>query len=605
LSNRYPDTIEIRFKHSSPSNPNETLLQLGNSTSTNLIVELEHIGDYTTQGNINLYIRSGSTYTSTSLSGSHLFDSEFNQLFIERTEFDDDSQIDQNYNIHLLKQKNGVITYNNSIGIYINGSVGSEFSAYNDSWNVDNTLYVAYANNPINTNYFSGYIQETRLWHKRLNDDIKEQHVLNGESYAGNNPTSSYYDLISRIPLNDVDVNIDNGSYINSIHPNKDVNTTTDGYINRATPNGLSSLDYNSSQETYYQYTPDYGPNIYDSNKIEFVSTELLSDLNPDKSVENSNETRYEIPSNKIRIALSPTDIINDDIFAHTGYFSIDDYIGNPEDINRDYYNELETFTNEYWKKYSQVNSAEAYYNILKLFDYSVFQQIKQVLPARGDNLLGILHEPSVLERSKQRLYKSISNEIKTTDIDLKLSVDIIESDIPNDIKTDLIGITNIIEIENVNYTANIINSIPNRITTGLTYKFDLDFDRVSPITSVYNRTNLVWDGSDWVYISNSEQITDCVIEDISSYTIDGYYDNRQYIFDSDVDIYNGSYSSYTTESSEIKRIYTTPTNNRNYNGCKLLDIPNNNYSYPTPDNKPVIEEFDIADDVFNEDAES
>ncbi len=76
LSNRYPDTIEIRFKHSSPSNPNETLLQLGNSTSTNLIVELEHIGDYTTQGNINLYIRSGSTYTSTSLSGSHLFDSE-------------------------------------------------------------------------------------------------------------------------------------------------------------------------------------------------------------------------------------------------------------------------------------------------------------------------------------------------------------------------------------------------------------------------------------------------------------------------------------------------------------------------------------------------
>jgi len=602
MSYRYPDSIEIRFKNNNPENNVETLLQLGNSTSTNLILELHRTGNYPTQGNINLYIRSGSDYISSSLTGSHLFDGEFNQLFLERTEYNDNSDIDQSYSIHLVKQKNGVVTFNNFSTITINASGGGPDTSYNDSWTVDNTLYIGYANNSKNINYFSGEIQEVRYWHQKLSDEAKIQHCLNGESYSGNTPTSSFYDLLTKIPLNDVDVNLESNTYINSINPDRKSTTTYDGEINRARIYNLQNSDYISYQEEYNQTIPSYGPNIYDSNKVEFVSTSLDGFLNTEKRVERSIRERYELASNKARIALTPTDIINTDIFSHTGYFAIDDYIGNPEDINNDKYTDLENFTKEYWKKYSSINSFDAYFNILRLFDYSLFQQIKQVLPARGDYQLGVLYEPTVLERSKQRLYKNATNDLYTQPTSLKISPNELEfiyklpyEDSINIFQNEIDGIIK-------EYNSSIENNIPKKIGGSLTYKFYLDYGKITPNSSKYQRTISNYSDGSFNLVNNSDDISQGLFELIESYNIENeFYQTKKYFYNNDDDIYNGIYSLYQYESSDIRKPVNKGEINNRFDGCKLINIPNKNNLYPTPDGKPVIEEYYVEYDSFTE----
>ena len=95
----------------------------------------------------------------------------------------------------------------------------------------------------------------------------------------------------------------------------------------------------------------------------------------------------------------------NEDIYNHTGYFDIDDYIGNPD--NRPGYTEqneqLDYVRRQVFKKYSSKNLINNTIDILAKYDMSVFEQIRQTIPARVDYNSGILIEPHILERPKAK----------------------------------------------------------------------------------------------------------------------------------------------------------------------------------------------------------
>jgi hypothetical protein len=69
----------------------------------------------------------------------------------------------------------------------------------------------------------------------------------------------------------------------------------------------------------------------------------------------------------------------------------------------------LKWFAREYWQKYPNKNDFTAYIRLISVFDFSIFDQIRQTLPARVNEILGVLVEPNVLERSKVKVVRNFS----------------------------------------------------------------------------------------------------------------------------------------------------------------------------------------------------
>ena len=79
----------------------------------------------------------------------------------------------------------------------------------------------------------------------------------------------------------------------------------------------------------------------------------------------------------------------------------MDDYIGDPGDQNNSYYTDLRTIQFQYWKKYKNKNSMPLLLKLLSVYDYSFFDQLKQLLPARVILDNSIVIKQNVLERNK------------------------------------------------------------------------------------------------------------------------------------------------------------------------------------------------------------
>jgi hypothetical protein len=98
-----------------------------------------------------------------------------------------------------------------------------------------------------------------------------------------------------------------------------------------------------------------------------------------------------------------------------------DQYIGEPNDQYKEQYTGLVTARNLYWQKYAGPNNFWDYLRLLKYYDHSLFNQIKDLLPARANANVGILIEPTILERDKIVIGKKPTFETEHwfTDIDL------------------------------------------------------------------------------------------------------------------------------------------------------------------------------------------
>ena len=169
--------------------------------------------------------------------------------------------------------------------------------------------------------------------------------------------------------------------------------------------------NYSTVEETYYIQGVSLGGNVPRSQKIRIESNELVRRLSPKTSAERSRFDRAPIDTNRVGLFYSAADQINKDIFNHIGDVALDDYVGDPDHEVISEYPDLSHFSKEYWKKYSNKNDINAFMRIFSQFDFSLFNQIKQLLPARVDEATGLLVEPHALERAKVALTKRPSVE--------------------------------------------------------------------------------------------------------------------------------------------------------------------------------------------------
>jgi len=249
---------------------------------------------------------------------------------------------------------------------------------------------------------FVGNLQAYKEYFELISGSTFDSHVLNPSAYHGNTETSSFYTLHKYYPLG-IDVQRwDHGVYVqvSSSQPNRRASFDTTSSFRGFTAYS-ESLQYPSDNETFYVYTPSLGGNSLRSEKIRLEDSILSRDLSPVSRAEKSAFDKAGFDSNRLAIVFAPNDHVNNEIYNHTGYAELDSWIGDPEYQFTEDYAELARFRHEYFQKYARNNDVNALIRLLALYDYTFFEQIKQLVPGRADLISGILIEDPVLHRNK------------------------------------------------------------------------------------------------------------------------------------------------------------------------------------------------------------
>jgi hypothetical protein len=399
---QFPDTLTFRWKmnpskyYRYENNELQTILQKQTvSNRVDWFVTINRTGS-DEKGDLTLYLGDGTNYKSASIKDEYLYDDIPLNIMIRRNTTNDSHSTNQTYDFILKTSKYGKITVDRSASISINGSTEPN---YNRAWSSDGTLFVGYGSNIQTSSMLSGSIFELRYWTKQLLTSSFNNHVMAARSYNGNTPTSSFYDLQAQWKFWQP-FNAEYTSSIKSMHPDQTkvsfLTSSKNAYFNQ-----LNRDSFVPTVEVYNMEVATIANNTPFSEKIRIDSASLQGPLKLDESSTVTAFDTFSVDSNKLMIAFSPQHVINEDIYESIGYTILDDYLGEYSNIKKDEYPGLKKFAQEYWKKYTTRNDFTAYLRLVSLFDFSVFDQIRQTLPLRTNEILGVVIEPNVLERSK------------------------------------------------------------------------------------------------------------------------------------------------------------------------------------------------------------
>ena len=155
--------------------------------------------------------------------------------------------------------------------------------------------------------------------------------------------------------------------------------------------------------DTMYVTIPSVGALNLTNNKVRIESGSLKGPLLFDKSNEVSQYDFAPNDSNLLGTYFSTTDTVNFDIYASEGYFEIDDLVGDTDVRNNDGYDILDFRARNYFQKYTGRTGIQLIIDMLSRYDMSIFDSMKQIVPARADWHKGILIEPHVFERNNYK----------------------------------------------------------------------------------------------------------------------------------------------------------------------------------------------------------
>jgi len=278
---------------------------------------------------------------------------------------------------------------------------------------------------------YSGSVDEFRLWSTPLDKERFFEHVSFPEMINGNHTSASTDDLYFRLdfeyPKNLATYttlpNVDTNIYFESGLTRNDYEngTTSSLYSMNVQPLLSASVGGFTSISTYpHQFEaidrtvvleiPDAGSTRYSTNKVRFESQELVSDLSSKSRATKKSFDQAPTDSNRVGLFFSPTKELNIDIAKSLGGLNLDNYIGDPSDRYRSNYKRLDELRHYYFQRYDN-RDIYAYINLIKLYEKSMFEDIKKMLPARVKATTGLLIEPHILERSKIAQKKPTSNE--------------------------------------------------------------------------------------------------------------------------------------------------------------------------------------------------
>ena len=291
-------------------------------------------------------------------------------------------------------------------------------------------LNTATGNINVGSSSFTGYIDEIRLWSQPLSSSIFYEHTAWPEMINGNNYSSSTDDLYFRLDFeypknlyysssvinvatnifyadgynrNLVEESATPLSFMKSVNPSASFTASAIGFSNL----GTYPYHFQPYDRSVYAPVPSIGASRFLGNKVRFESQTLVSQLSPKyRSTVKSLDTAP-IDTNRIGLFFSPNKELNLDIIKSFGGFNFDNYVGDPSDLYKENYKNLDDLREYYFERYANTTrDIYQYINLIKLYEKALFEDIKQMLPARVRATTGLLIEPHLLERSKLQYTK-------------------------------------------------------------------------------------------------------------------------------------------------------------------------------------------------------
>ena len=274
----------------------------------------------------------------------------------------------------------------------------------NAIWNTGSTIQIG--------GTYVGEMDEFRMWNNALSESSFNLHVLHPEAINGNHISASTTDLQVRLDF-EWPKNLALTASVKNVAPNNTYQTyvSASGFSNITTyPNQYEIIDRTVSLEI-----PNSGASRYSSNKVRFEDQTLVSDLSyKSRSTRKAYETSKK-DSNRLGIFFSPNKDLDLDIAKSFGGVSIDDYIGAYDDQYQDTYKDLTDLRNYYFERVGERDIYQ-FINLIRLYDKSLFENLKQMLPARVKATTGLLIAPHLLERSKHKVHKPIAEDVTLGD---------------------------------------------------------------------------------------------------------------------------------------------------------------------------------------------
>jgi hypothetical protein len=165
-----------------------------------------------------------------------------------------------------------------------------------------------------------------------------------------------------------------------------------------------SVYPYHFDELTYEQNidASKYGPNKYKNLKITRLNYTLDSRLDVYNRSTSEPDSSVSGESNQLGFFIDPQDSKNKDILRYVGKTGIMEFIGNPDNLYQDRYYDLRNKNYQYnlnGNKRTYFNELLTVYKFY--FDKSIFSAIKNIIPARANAYMGVVVEPTLLERPK------------------------------------------------------------------------------------------------------------------------------------------------------------------------------------------------------------
>ena len=448
-----------------------------------------------------------------------------------------------------------------------NASFNGTNSTFDSVWSSIGVVQVPGPTTDLNVNsYETASIQEVRYFRDAITNEITQEHAKNREAYFSDDNTTdldidtSFDKLMYRIfPDSGFTTNT---SSISSIHPNQRFTQSDSGLVLSASLVNMKPLDLVGEVDTQFVTVPSMGALNLMNNKIRIESASLKGALNPDKSNELSQYDYAPIDSNLLGTYFTTTDTVNFDIYNSEGYFEADDWVGDPDKRYNEDYPLLKYRAKNYFQKYTTGTALDLIMDMLSRYDMSVFEQIKQLLPARVDWHKGILIEPHVFERNKYQRER-----------DITISRHYYEGAI--DIGTD------IITASRNDYDVSAIDLYDFRPSI---YQYQIA--TLSGNTYV-NRTNGYWE-----YSPTGSTILNSRPSKI--------YQKPKYFFASEVDAVTMTPNSTSFEYTDTQDTrLPLSIENLYYNGCRITSDSLTTDSPDTPDGGPVVEITEVDSNIL------
>jgi hypothetical protein len=291
-----------------------------------------------------------------------------------------------------------------SLGYYASASVIGDSS----TWTKGDISYFASSSAFPRTFPFSGSLQEIRYYKEQISESVFKDYIMNPLSFEGNGVNGAPDQLIFRAALgSELDINTSS-----SIHPKVTGSWTTTSSFS-GSGDGFSNFYFNSTPsyskniETFFLDQPAAGIKNRTTDKIRSENATIPGNtLSPIRSLSQTVEASasYTDNINYLEVAFSPQNQINDDIIGQLGHFNIGDYIGDPaQRFTGNNYPDLNSLSEEYFKKYIKQYDLVDFVRLIKFFDNSLFKMIKDFIPARTSLASGLVIKQHLLERNKYK----------------------------------------------------------------------------------------------------------------------------------------------------------------------------------------------------------